>query len=64
VDKVIDTVAAGDTFCGALAVALSESKTLPDAARFANIAAALSVTKKGAQASIPLRAETDAIFFS
>ena len=64
VDKVVDTVAAGDTFCGALAVALSESKPLADAARFANIAAALSVTKKGAQASIPLRAETDAIFFS
>ncbi|HEY6977640.1 MAG TPA: ribokinase [Chitinophagaceae bacterium] len=64
VDKVIDTVAAGDTFCGALAVALSEGKTLADAARFANIAAALSVTKKGAQASIPLKAETDAIFFS
>jgi ribokinase len=64
VDNVIDTVAAGDTFCGALAVALSEGKSLPDAARFANIAAALSVTKKGAQASIPLRVETDAIFFS
>jgi ribokinase len=64
VDNVIDTIAAGDTFCGALAVALSESKPLADAARFANIAAALSVTKKGAQASIPLRAETDAIFFS
>jgi ribokinase len=63
VDKVVDTVAAGDTFCGALAVALSEGVSLPQAARFANTAAALSVIKEGAQASIPLRAETDAIFF-
>ncbi|HXL57801.1 MAG TPA: ribokinase [Chitinophagaceae bacterium] len=62
VDKVVDTVAAGDTFCGALAVALSEGMNLPDAAKFANIAAALSVTKEGAQASIPLRGETDNIF--
>jgi ribokinase len=64
IDKVVDTVAAGDTFCGALAVALSEGRAIVDAARFANIAAALSVTKKGAQASIPLRTETDSIFFS
>ena len=62
VDKVVDTVAAGDTFCGALAVALSEEMHLKDAARFANIAAALSVTKNGAQASIPSRDEVDKIF--
>jgi len=62
VDKVVDTVAAGDTFCGALAVALSEEMHLKDAARFANIAAALSVTKNGAQASIPSREEVDKIF--
>lgn len=62
VENVVDTVAAGDTFCGALAVALSEGMHLKDAARFANIAAALSVTKNGAQASIPSREETDTIF--
>jgi ribokinase len=61
IDRVIDTVAAGDTFCGALAVALLEGMQLKDAARFANIAAALSVTKNGAQASIPSREEVDAI---
>lgn len=64
VDKVVDTVAAGDTFCGALAVALSEGMHLKDAARFANIAAALSVTKNGAQASIPLREEVNKIFIN
>jgi ribokinase len=55
-----DTTAAGDTFNGALAVALAENKPIADALRFANAAAALSVTRLGAQASIPSRAETDA----
>lgn len=64
VETVVDTVAAGDTFCGALAVALSEGMYIKDAARFANIAAALSVTKNGAQASIPSRREVDAIFIN
>ena len=54
---VIDTVAAGDTFCGGLAIALAEGKSLKDAVQFANAAAALSVTKIGAQASIPIRTE-------
>ena len=54
---VVDTVAAGDTFCGGLAIALAEGKSLQDAVQFANAAAALSVTKAGAQASIPERAE-------
>ena len=54
---VIDTVAAGDTFCGGLAIALAEGKSLKDAVQFANAAAALSVTKVGAQASIPIRTE-------
>ena len=53
----VDTTAAGDTFNGALAVALSEHKSLPDAVRFACEAAALSVTRLGAQSSIPYRHE-------
>jgi ribokinase len=58
--EAIDTTAAGDTFNGALAVALAEGKTLEEAATFANCAAALSVTRLGAQASIPSRLEVDA----
>ena len=54
---VVDTVAAGDTFCGGLAVAIAEGKKLKDAVQFANAAAALSVTKSGAQSSIPVRTE-------
>ena len=49
----VDTTAAGDTFNGALAAALAQGANLPDAARFANAAAALSVTKPGAVASMP-----------
>lgn len=53
----VDTVAAGDTFSGGLATAITEGKSLQDAVQFANAAAALSVTKAGAQDSIPLRTE-------
>ncbi len=53
--KAIDTTAAGDTFNGALVTALSEGKSLKDAASFAVKAASLSVTKMGAQASVPYR---------
>lgn len=56
----IDTVAAGDVFNGSLAVALAEGLALAEAARFANAAAAISVTRHGAQASAPLRAEVEA----
>lgn len=56
----VDTTAAGDVFNGALAVALAEKKALEDAVRFANAAAALSVTKLGAQPSAPTRKEIDA----
>jgi ribokinase len=58
--EAIDTVAAGDCFNGAFAVALLEGKDPWAAARFANAAAAICVTRKGAQASMPMRAEVDA----
>ena len=53
--KAVDTTAAGDTFCGALCVAISEGKTLKEAAEFACAASALTVQKMGAQNSIPFR---------
>jgi ribokinase len=56
---VVDTTAAGDAFVGALAVALSEGLALVEAARFANTAAALSVTRPGAQPSLPYRQEVE-----
>jgi len=59
VDRVVDTTAAGDTFNGALAVALCEGKSLEDAVKFANAAASLAVTKLGAQPGIPNREEVD-----
>ena len=52
-----DTTAAGDTFNGALVVALSEGKTIRESIAFANKAAAISVTRIGAQSSIPFRNE-------
>ena len=55
----VDATAAGDTFNGALAVALAEDQPLETALRFADAAAALSVTRVGAQASIPSRQELD-----
>jgi ribokinase len=55
--KAIDTTAAGDVFNGALAVALSEGKALEAAVAFACDAAAISVTRLGAQSSIPYRNE-------
>jgi ribokinase len=58
--NAIDTVAAGDCFNGAFAVALLEGKDPWAAARFANAAAAICVTRKGAQQSMPVRAEVDA----
>jgi ribokinase len=55
--KAVDTTAAGDVFNGALAVAISEGKELEEAVVFANKAAAISVTRMGAQASAPFRKE-------
>ena len=57
--KPVDTTAAGDVFNGTLAVALAEGKSLPDAARFASAAAAISVTRLGAQTSAPTRKEIE-----
>jgi ribokinase len=57
--EAIDTTAAGDVFCGGLAVALSEGRGIKEAVIFAGGAAALSVTKMGAQTSAPSRKETE-----
>jgi ribokinase len=62
--KPVDTTAAGDVHCGALGVALVEGESLLDAVAFANAAAALSVTKLGAQPSAPARADIDAFLRS
>jgi ribokinase len=58
--KAVDTIAAGDTFNGALLTAILENKSLPDAIRFAHAAAAIAVTRQGAQPSVPWREEIDA----
>ncbi|MBE3519201.1 MAG: ribokinase [Firmicutes bacterium] len=57
---VVDATAAGDAFAGGLAVALCEGKDWDEAIRFASATAALSVTKPGAQTSMPSREEIDA----
>ena len=59
--EAVDTTAAGDIHCGALAVALVEGRPLLEAARFANAAAALSATKLGAQPSAPTRTDIEAL---
>ena len=55
--QAVDATAAGDTFCGALCVALSEGKDLMEATAFATEASAITVTRMGAQSSIPYRKE-------
>jgi ribokinase len=57
--KAVDTTGAGDVFNGALAVALGEHRPLLEAVRFANAAAAISVTRLGAQPSAPDRKEIE-----
>jgi ribokinase len=56
---VLDTTAAGDSFVAALAVGLAEGKSLHEACYFANAVGALTVTKLGAQPSLPTRAEVN-----
>jgi ribokinase len=62
--EAVDTVAAGDCFNGAFAVGLLEGRDPWSAARFASAAAAISVTRRGAQASLPTRAEVDDFILS
>ena len=59
--KAVDTTAAGDTFHGAFVTALGEGMEEAAAIAFGNKAAAISVTRKGAQTSIPSRQEVDAV---
>jgi ribokinase len=59
--RAIDATSAGDAFNGALAVALSEGRSLVDAAEWANAAAAISVTRRGAQPSLPWRSEIEGL---
>ncbi|MFD4138007.1 ribokinase [Streptomyces sp. NPDC058572] len=56
----VDSTAAGDTFVGALAVALGEGRPVPEALTWASAAAALSVQRPGATSSMPYRTEIDA----
>lgn len=60
----VDTTAAGDTFIGAFAAAMVRSYPLEDAIRYANCAGAITVTRFGAQTSIPSAEEVDALFAS
>ena len=60
----MDTTAAGDTFNAGLAVGLAEGMDLEQAIRLANAAAAISITRKGAQTSIPTREEAEQLLHS
>ncbi len=57
--KAVDTTAAGDAFIGGFTVALSEGKSLMDAAMLGNAAGGLAATKAGAQSSLPFRDEVE-----
>jgi ribokinase len=60
----VDATAAGDTFNAGLAIALAEGAPIQHVLRFANAAAAVSVTRSGAQASAPTRREADRLLSS
>ncbi|MCX5225612.1 ribokinase [Streptomyces sp. NPDC006553] len=62
--RAVDTTAAGDTFVGALVVALGEGRPAPEALAWAGTAAALSVQREGASTSMPYRTEIEAAFGS
>lgn len=62
--QAVDTVAAGDCFTGALAVEIASGRALRAAVRFASAAAALSVTREGAQPALPTREEVNAFLVS
>ena len=59
--EVVDTVGAGDCFCGVLAARLAEGASFQDAMVWANAAASLSVERAGAMPAMPLRAEIEAV---
>ena len=59
--RAVDSTAAGDTFNAALAVALADGAAMVDALRFASAAAAISVTRAGAQTSAPSRADVESL---
>lgn len=61
--KVVDTTAAGDSFTGALAVAISQEKSLEEAIEYAHLVSSIVVTKKGAQSSIPSKKEVEEFKF-
>lgn len=58
--EAVDTTAAGDSFIGAIAVAISEGKGFEEAINFATAVGAITVTREGAQSSLPLREEVEA----
>jgi ribokinase len=57
----VDTTAAGDTFCGSVCVGLSEGRSITESVKLAAKAAALTVTRMGAQSSIPYRSELSSL---
>lgn len=60
----VDSTGAGDTFVGALAVALGEGRPMPDALKWAAAAAALSVQREGASVAMPYRPEIEEAYAS
>jgi ribokinase len=62
--QAVDTTAAGDEYCGCLAVALVEGKSIQESVRFASAGAAIAVTRLGAQPSLPTRQEIDRLLTS